>query len=41
MGKIMDAGHNPDIKAANKIFDNAAKLKYLGMALTIRNCVHE
>jgi hypothetical protein len=41
MGKIQDAGQNHVINAANKIFEHAANLKYLGMARKIRNCVHE
>lgn len=41
MSNIQDAGQNRGINVANKIFEHAANLKYLGMAFTIRNCVHE
>ena len=41
MGKIQDAGQNHGINGANKIIEHAETLKDLGMARTIRNCVHE
>jgi hypothetical protein len=41
MVKIQDGGQNHGINAANKIFERVANLKYLGMARTIRKCVHE
>jgi hypothetical protein len=34
-------GQNYYIKAANKSIENVAKFRYLGMALTNQNCIHE
>ena len=41
MSHEQNAGQNYGIKIANKSFETVGDLKYLGMALTNRNCVLE
>jgi hypothetical protein len=35
------AGHSNYIRVANKSFEKVAEFKYLGLALTDQNCIHE
>jgi hypothetical protein len=36
-----NAGQNHDIKIANRYFENVAQFKYLGLAVTNQNLIHE
>jgi hypothetical protein len=36
-----NAGQNPNIKVANRSFENMAQFKYLGMTVTNQNLLHE
>jgi hypothetical protein len=36
-----NAGHNHDIKIANRSFGNAAQIKYLGTTVTNQNLIQE
>jgi hypothetical protein len=41
MSRHPNSGQNQNIRIANESFENGAKLKYLGMTLTIQNNVHD
>jgi hypothetical protein len=40
MSYHQNSGQNQNIRIANELFENVAKLKYLGTALTSQNDVH-
>jgi hypothetical protein len=41
MSFIQEAGQNYNAKITNKSFENLAKFKYLGKAITNKNCIDE
>jgi hypothetical protein len=41
LSRHQDAGQNPDIKIANKSFENVSQFKYLGTTVTNKNLFHE
>jgi hypothetical protein len=41
MTHLQTIGQNHYIMVTNKFFENVAKFKYLGMAVTNQNCIHE
>jgi hypothetical protein len=41
MSHHKNAGQNLNIKIANRAFENMAKCKYLGMAITSQNLIQE
>jgi hypothetical protein len=41
LSRHQNSGQNHNIKIANRSFENAAKLKYLGMRVTNRNLIQE
>jgi hypothetical protein len=41
MSHHQNAGQNHNIRPANKSFGNEVKFKYMGITVTIQDCVHE
>jgi hypothetical protein len=41
MSRAQNAGHSHSVKIDSKSFERVEEFKYLGTALTNRNCIHE